>query len=146
MTRCTQDLLLDYTVRNAVTQATFVRGRSMSKAAIYIQKRWRGLLTRKDIKESEKCWKSLKKLQKNRKTDLAKHKLALLWSMYPETLDVIEKLTAKCVTIDQRVLYEVLLYAHAFCKLNNRDVTHIEKLGRILHETSAMCHTTDNKP
>jgi hypothetical protein len=104
----------------------------MSKAAIEIQKHWRGSMMRKDFKDSEKCLITFKRMKEERKTILAKHKLAILWSTYPETIDVINK---GVPVVNREVLYETLLSAHAFCKLNNRDSDHIEKLKTILYKT-----------
>ena len=105
---------------------------AMSKAAIMIQKHWRGSMLRKDIKESEKCLITFDNKKKERMMILTQHKLAILWSTYPETIDVIERANHQ---FNHQALYETLLCAHAFCKLNNRDIDHIEKLSRKLHET-----------
>ena len=112
--------------------------RMTSEDAIHIQKRWRGSLTRKDFMESGKCIRRFKKVQEERKKSLLKHKLALLWSMYPETLDVLGLSTwlfGSTKSINSTCLYETLLQAYTLCKLNNHDGDHIEKLAKILHET-----------
>jgi len=108
-------------------------------AIVKFQKHWRGYVVRKDFRVHGKCINSVYTSMKNRDKQI--YKLATILKD-PSMINVV-KMSPSYLT--GAMLYETLLHAYTFCKLNNIEGEHVSEMVNIMHFTSKKIRSKNRK-